>query len=246
MKKFTTGIWICSYNKTNLEIILESNNFDWLTIDLEHSAISLSECYDLVSFIQSHKKECFVRMNDLNKSAMKKILDFGVDGLILPMVKDENDLKNIIDASYYPPLGSRGTGLFRAQRHGNKFEKYVQESYNKTKIILQIEHIDAIENLEIFLKSDKVYGFVIGPYDLSASLGTPGDFESEDFVNALNKFENLCLESEKNVGFHLAHPDIKKYKTLKKKGYNFIGYSTDIILFQEKINSVSKDLKSAI
>ncbi len=243
MKKFTQGIWICSYNKINLEIIIESNIYDWFTIDLEHSALSISECYDLVSFIQAHKKECYVRMNDLNNSSIKKILDFGVDGLILPMVKNENDLNSIIESVYYPPQGSRGTGLFRAQRHGNKFKEYVDETINKTKLILQIEHIEAINNLECFLKSDNVYGLLIGPYDLSSSLGKPGNFESNDFIEALDRFEKLCLNSKKNIGFHLPHPDIEKFKSLKAKGYNFIGFSTDIILFQEQINLIAESLK---
>lgn len=243
MKKFTKGIWICSYNKTNLEIIIESNIFDWFTIDLEHSALSVNECFDLVSFIKAHKKECFVRMNDLNHSSIKKILDFGVDGLILPLVKNKEDLSSIIDSVYYPPKGSRGTGLFRAQRHGNKFKEYVDYEIHKTKIILQIEHIEAINNLECFLENDDVYGLLIGPYDLSASLGMPGNFESNEFIHAIDRFEKLCLESKKNIGFHLPHPNIEKYKSLKDKGYNFIGYSTDIILFQEQINLISKDLK---
>ena len=242
MKSFSIGTWICSYNTINLEILLKSNKFDWFTVDLEHSALNSSECFDIISFIQSNKKDCFVRMNDLNKAEIKKILDFGVNGLILPMVKDENDLKNIIDAAFYPPVGSRGTGLFRAQEHGNFFEEYVSNSFNDTKIILQIEHIDAINNLEIFLKNEHVHGFIIGPYDLSASLGKPGDFHCEDFKNAIAKFETLCLNSPKHVGYHIPFLDFDKLIELKDKGYNFIGYSTDVIMFQSQVNSIAIDL----
>ena len=155
MKKNSIGTWICSYNMINLEILTNSE-FEWFTIDLEHSAMSLDQCFSIVSFVKSSsKKSCFVRMSDLNQSNIKRALDFGVDGIILPMVKDENDIKKIIDAAHYPPVGSRGTGLFRAQVHGDNFETYIKNSYKNTKIIIQIEHIDAINNLEILLKDKR-------------------------------------------------------------------------------------------
>ncbi|SVD03188.1 uncharacterized protein METZ01_LOCUS356042, partial [marine metagenome] len=140
----------------------------------------------------------------------------------------------------------RGTGLFRAQGHGDKLEDYIKESYKNTKIIIQIEHIDAIENFHTFLKYDAINGFIIGPYDLSASLGKPGDFENKKFKNAIEKFESLCSKTEKDMGYHMAFPDSKKLKGLLKSGYNFIGYSTDILLFKTQIDVVNKDISNCV
>ena len=246
MKKNSIGTWICSYNMINLEILTNSE-FEWFTIDLEHSAMSLDQCFSIVSFIKSStKKSCFVRMSDLSQSNIKRVLDFGVDGIILPMVKDQNDIKNIIDAAHYPPVGSRGTGLFRAQEHGDNFENYIKNSYENTKIIIQIEHIDAINNLEVLLKEKHINGLIIGPYDLSASLGEPGNFESEKFKNAITKFEDLCSNTDKDMGYHIAFPDTDKLKNLLNSGYNFIGYSTDILLFKAQIDVVNKDLLTIV
>ncbi len=246
MKKNKIGTWICSYNLIYLDILIKSD-FEWFTIDLEHSGLTMDQCLNLVLFIKSSSnKECYVRMSDLDKSSIKRVLDFGVDGIILPMVKDNNDLIDIIDSSFYPPLGSRGTGLFKAQEHGDNFENYIKKSYTETKIILQIEHIEAIKNLEIFLKNDHVYGLIIGPYDLSASLGSPGNFKSEDFIKSLKKFEELTLKSKKEMGFHLAEPNPIKLSDLIKSGYTFIGYSTDILLFKNKIDQINKDISSFV
>jgi 2-dehydro-3-deoxyglucarate aldolase len=246
LKKNSIGTWICSYNMINLEILINSE-FEWFTIDLEHSAMTLDQCFSIVSFVKSSsKKSCFVRMSDLNQSNIKRVLDFGVDGIILPMVKDENDIKKIIDAAHYPPVGSRGTGLFRAQVHGDNFESYIKNSYKNTKIIIQIEHIDAINNLEILLKDKYINGLIIGPYDLSASLGEPSNFESEKFKNAITKFEELCSKTNKDMGYHIAFPDQNKLKDLLDSGYNFIGYSTDILLFKNQIDRVNKDLLNSV
>jgi 2-dehydro-3-deoxyglucarate aldolase len=245
-KQKSIGTWICSYNSINLEI-LKNSKFDWFTVDLEHSAMTLDMCFNIISYIKSSStKLCFVRMSDLNQSNIKRVLDFGADGIIIPMVKDKNDIENIIDAAHYPPLGSRGTGLFRAQGYGDKLEDYIKESYKNTKIIIQIEHIDAIENFHTFLKYDAINGFIIGPYDLSASLGKPGDFENKKFKNAIEKFESLCSKTEKDMGYHMAFPDSKKLKRLLKTGYNFIGYSTDILLFKTQINVVNKDISNCV
>ena len=246
MSKTSIGTWICSYNLTYLEILTKSD-FKWFTIDLEHSGLTLENCLNIVTFIKSSsKKKCYVRMGNLDKSRIRRVLDFGVDGVILPMVKNKDDLSNIIDASFYPPIGTRGTGIFRAHEHGNNFSSYIDNSYNETRIFLQIEHIEAIENLNVFLESDRVYGLIIGPYDLSASLGDPGNFSSNKFLNALNKFEELALTSQKEIGYHLAFPDKNRLKELINLGYSFIGYSTDILLFNDRLKSINKEIKSFV
>mgnify|MGYP001181160193 CR=1 FL=1 len=242
-KNKSIGTWICSFNLINIEILINSSSFDWFTIDLEHSALTLSECYNIVSYLKANDKKCYVRMSDHNPSNISRVLDFGVDGIIVPMVKNLDEVESIIQAAHYPPRGSRGTGLFRAQQHGDEFSSYVSNANKKIEIILQIEHFEAIKNLNGFIKCKEVNGFILGPYDLSASINQPGNFTNPEFKSLVKSYEKLCLNSSKKMGYHLPFPDFKKLKNLVDKGYNFIGLSTDILLFKNQINTIRSEIK---
>lgn len=241
-KTNSVGTWICSQNLINLEILVDSSNFDWFTIDLEHSALTLSDCYNIVSFLKNNNKKCYVRMSDHNASNISRVLDFGVDGIIVPMVKNLDEVEKIIHASYYPPRGSRGTGLFRAQKHGDKFSSYVSKANRTIEIILQIEHFEAINNLNEFIECKEIDGFILGPYDLSASINQSGNFDNPEFKSLVKLYEKACLKSSKKMGYHLPFPDFNKLKKLINKGYNFIGLSTDLLLFKNQIDSVGLEI----
>ena len=182
-KNISIGSWI-TLGHTSIAEIMCNAGFDWLAIDLEHSSITLSQAEEMIRVINLCNVKPFVRLTSNNPDQIKRVLDAGAEGIIVPMVNSYNDAIKAVDSSYYPPIGKRSVGLARAQKYGIGLNEYIKWKRKNFTLIVQIEHVDAIGNLEEIFSIEKIDGYLIGPYDLSASLGIPGDFKTK-FLRAL-------------------------------------------------------------
>ena len=171
-KKYKIGTWIITNSPASVDVISKSG-FDFVCIDLEHSSISYEELNSLLIILDKNKVESFVRVSSNNQTEIKKVLDLGAKGIIVPMINNQSDAIRAVSYTYYPKRGQRGIGLSRAQEYGYNFKNYLKTA-NKIKLIFQIETIQAIQNLEKILKVKGFNGTMIGPYDLSSSLGKLG------------------------------------------------------------------------
>ena len=198
--RFKLGTWITSFNPSALEIISELK-FDWICVDMEHSTINFDQLSILISIIQKSKIEAWVRVGNNELLEIKKSLDLGVDGIIIPMIKSEEEAKNAVKFSRYPPVGIRSYGYCKANKYGVKFNQYLKKNRN-LKLILQIEHIEAIENLEKILSVKNIDGTFIGPYDLSGSINQPGNLNSKKMKKLINIYEKISIREKKPMGFH--------------------------------------------
>tara|TARA_E500000178_G_scaffold46812_1_gene42033 strand:- start:6749 stop:7480 length:732 start_codon:yes stop_codon:yes gene_type:complete len=242
MKKFFLGSWITIDNVSVVEV-MASSGFDWLCVDLEHTVIDYKELQLMISTINSCKLKSYVRVSSNDETCIKRSLDCGADGIIVPQIKNLDDAKLAINHTFYRPIGKRGvSAAARAQNYGFGFKEY-QEKSKSIKLILQIEHIEAINNLEDILKLKEISGTFIGPYDLSASLGSPGDFNNIKVKKALKKFKDLNKNSNKLVGYHVIEPDAKKVKEKVKEGYSFIAFSWDMYFLGSICRENIKKLK---
>jgi 2-dehydro-3-deoxyglucarate aldolase len=158
-------------------------------------------------------------------------------------VNSAKDAQKAVNSVKYPPVGHRGVGLARAQGYGFDFENYRDVKTKDIKLIVQIEHINAINELDAILKIDGVDGTFIGPYDLSGSLGKPGQWDEPEVVAALKVYEKTVKKYDKWVGFHVVPPDYKLVLEKKKKGYNFIAFSFDAYFLGQTIRDQLKHLK---
>ena len=224
----TIGSWI-TLNHPSIVEIMSDFGFDWLCVDLEHSVIDYYQAQLLISTIQSKGIKAYVRVGENNDRIIKRVLDAGADGIIVPMIKNKDDALKVVSSVKYPPKGRRGVGLARAQKYGFGFEKYKNSVADRIKIILQIEHIDAIKNLDEILKIDGVDGSFIGPYDLSGSMGKPGRFNDSDVIEIVKKYEEIAKKYDKYIGYHVIQPDYKLVLDKIKSGYNFIAFSLDTL-----------------
>ena len=240
MKKYTLGSWI-TLNHPSIAELMSDCGFDWLCIDLEHSVIDYYEAQLLISTIQLKGLKAYVRVGKNNDLVIKRVLDAGADGIIVPMVNSVKDAIDAINSVKYPPIGKRGVGLARAQGYGFDFDNYKNGKANKIKLIVQIEHVDAVNNLNEILDLDGVDGTIIGPYDLSGSIGKPGDYNVE---LVLNKYENIAKKSKKLMGFHVIQPDHNLVKEKLKKGYNFIAFSLDTLFLGSIAKSEINKIKA--
>ena len=238
----TIGSWITINNESVVEVLSETG-FDWLCIDMEHSSIDFNDTQKLILTIQSKNLKAFVRVGKNDSLLIKRVLDSGADGLIVPMVNSKHDVDNIINSSFYPPIGKRGVGLARAQGYGFNFETYKNQKQKEIKIIVQIEHVDAIKNLDEILDNKYIYGSIIGPYDLSGSMGKPGNYDDNDILELLKKYESTAKKFKKKIGFHVIKPDHNLVYEKIKDGYDFIAFSLDTIFLGQMPRNELEKLK---
>jgi 2-dehydro-3-deoxyglucarate aldolase len=242
MQKVQIGTWI-TIGHPSIAEIMASADFDWVCVDLEHSVIDYYEAQLLIAAIQSKGKMAYVRVGANDPTIIKRVLDAGAEGIIVPMVCNAEDARRAVDAVRYPPIGKRGVGLARAQGYGATFEEYKNSKAKDIKLIALIEHIDAIKNLGEILETDGIDGSFIGPYDLSGSLGKPGRYDEPDVQAAMSEYEKVAGEYDKWIGSHVVPPDHELVQEKIDKGYNFIAFSVDELFLGEMCRGELKKIK---
>lgn len=226
-KKVSLGCWLTLAHPAIAEI-MSNAGFDWIAVDLEHSVININEAEELIRIIDLCGVTPLVRLTSNNEEQIKRVMDAGACGIIVPMVKTVEDVNKAINSIKYPPKGTRGVGLARAQGYGNQFDDYFDWQDENSVVIIQIEHIEAVNNLEELFNISGVDGYIIGPYDLSASMGIPGQFEDQLFLSAMERIKNVASEYKIVGGIHIIEPSNEQLELRVNEGYKFIAYSLDI------------------
>jgi len=241
--KLTIGSWISLAHPAIAEIMADIG-FDWLVIDLEHSVISLREAEELIRIINLRGVTPLVRLTSNDSNLIKRVMDAGAFGIVVPMVNNREDAIQALSSMKYPPSGIRGVGLARAQGYGTKFKEYLDFSKKETILIVQIEHIDAVDNLEEILQVEGVDGYIVGPYDLSCSLGEPGRFDSRSFLKAIARIEKVAKKLGVYGGTHIVEPDEFELKKRIMDGQKFIAYSVDFRVLDSTFRSGLRSVES--
>ena len=200
--KLTIGSWLTIPHQAVIEV-MGTAGFEWLTIDIEHTSIGLETAQNLIALIQSNGMEALIRVSSNEEVTIKRIMDAGANGIIVPMIKSGEEAERAVSYLRFPSMGIRGVGLARAQHYGIGFNSYLDWLKTNSILITQIEHIDGVNDIENILRVDGVDGIIIGPYDLSASMGKPGDFNDKEVLEAIEYVKSKTLESKKTLGFHV-------------------------------------------
>lgn len=241
------GAWVMSRDPITIEVIANSN-IDWIAIDLEHAPISVCQAADLIRVGSLCGKSVLVRTSDHNTTTIKKVLDAGAVGIIVPDVRSPDQIKKIIESTRYPKIkngtiiGNRGVGLARAQGYGRSFQSYYNDINDQIVVIPQIEHIQAVEHAYDIAMMDGVDALFIGPYDLSASMGQPGQIGSKEVTSAIEKIKTESLRAEKQAGIHCVAPNIAQTLEYVKNGWNLVAFSSDIFIIRDAIDDVCKQV----
>ena len=221
------GSWITLAHPAIAEIMAMAG-FDWLAVDMEHSVITIREAEELIRVIDLAGVVPLVRLTSNNSDQIKRVMDAGAHGIIVPMVNSARDAINAVEAIKYPPMGKRGIGLARAQGYGTRFQEYFNWEKAGSTVIVQVEHIDAVNNLEEIFSIDGVDGYIIGPYDLTGSMGISGQFEHPDFLSAMEKIQFVANKMNMTGGIHVIEPEPDQLKQRVEEGFRFIAYSLDV------------------
>lgn len=225
--ELTIGSWLTIGHASIAEIIANAG-FDWLVIDLEHTTISIEQAGELIRVIDLCGVAPLVRLTSNHPDQIKRVMDAGAHGIVVPMVNSVDDAVRAVTSTRYAPRGTRGVGLARAQKYGSGFDDYLKWQEEGPVVIVQIEHQDALNQLEAILTVPGVDGFIIGPYDLSCSMGMPGEFERQEFKETMNRILSTGLKLKCPAGLHIVEPDVSRLQQMIAEGYSFIAYSVDM------------------
>ncbi len=205
----TLGSWI-TLGHPGIAEIMANAGFDWLAVDLEHSVIAIDTAGDLIRVIDLCGVAPLVRLTSNLPDQIKRVMDAGAQGIIVPMVNSAMDAQQAVASVRYAPSGNRGVGLARAQGYGPRFQEYLAWQRDSAVVVVMIEHKDAIRNLRDILAVPGVDAFFIGPYDLSCSLGFPGQFEHSEFLAAMAEILRIGADSGVMAGIHVVEPDLER------------------------------------
>lgn len=198
--------------------------FDWVWIDLEHAPLSLDRVRQHVQAIAG-RVGTVVRVPWNDPVSIKQVLDLGCDGVLVPQVKTADEARRAVAAAHYPPAGGRSVGIARAQQYGMALQDYVLTANDRVTVMLQIEHIDAVPNVADILAVPGVDAIVFGPYDLSASMGLPGQFAHPDVAAVIGTLAAAC--NDRRMPWGAFAPDVERAQAHLAGGATVIALGTD-------------------
>lgn len=232
------GTMVCLPSPSVAEILADVG-FDWLFVDTEHGAI---EHNDIVSIVNAARScPCVVRVPDHSEVAIKSVLDLGVAGIIVPLVNSADEAARIVSLAKYPPQGRRSVGIARAQGYGFHFADYVKRANDETAVILQIEHIDGVKNVDAILAVEGIDAILLGPYDLSASLGKIGQITDPEVVAAIETVKAAVAAKGLPLGLFGVTADA--LATSFAMGYSLLAVGTDTIFLGTAAREAYRKLK---
>lgn len=235
----TIGTWL-QYPSPDVAETMARAGYDWVAADLEHASFGMAALPDIFRAVECGGALPFARLPEASKSWIKAALEAGAQGLIFPMIESGEQLAEAIDLATYPGQDSwrgdgsaaaayRGVGFCRANNFGKDFGAYREFTAPNIFIVAQIEHIRAVENIDAILSHKRLDAIMVGPYDLSGSMGLTGDFESVRFQEAMNRIAAACKRHKIIMGCHVVTPDPKALGGEIRRGSQFIAYGIDTV-----------------
>ena len=218
------GTWLSTGNCLIAESLLSLGCFNWIALDNEHSSFTSNEILNITQIASARDIDVVVRVEEPNPFKIRKLLDMGVWGIMLPNVRNTEQISHLEEHLFFPPRGRRGFGLVRQNEWGDKIS--AQKTLEPF-MIAQIESLEGAANAESIASLSFISSLFIGPYDLSCSAGEVGNFTSEKFLSAVKQIETQSLMKGKVLGIH-TQSDLNTLEKAIDKKYSLLSYSYDI------------------
>ena len=224
--------------------IFAAAGYDFVFIDMEHGNYSMETVADLIRGCKSVGVAPVIRVPHLETHFISRVFDAGAEGIMVPMTSRREQAERIVRYSKFTPLGARGFGNQTGQTdyQVRKTVEFMKEANENTFIVAQIETKEAIENIEEILDVEGIDVGLIGPNDLSISLGVPDLMGSEVMTQAIDRVVKAAKKKKKASGMHIGSIDaLKKWRS---KGMTVLAYSTDIGFMYSASKSALDQLKA--
>lgn len=229
------GHMIIEFCTRGMAKILAQTDIDFTIIDTEHSAFSSSDVANLIAWFQATDIAPFVRVPQIEYHLIARILDAGALGIMVPNVKTGEQAKAIVDAAKYAPLGDRGIMLGNAN---TSFETvtpstFLSEANENTTIICQIESVQGLENLEDIAATPGVDVLWLGHFDLTQSMGIPGQFDNQRFLDAMKLVVDTAAKHDLRSGIQPSN--LAMAQEWMEMGFNVISYGADSPVYMKAL-----------
>lgn len=235
-----TGILLSLPSPEIAEICAEAG-FDWLFIDMEHGLLDIATVQRMIQAVAG-RSACIVRVPANEPAWIAKALDAGADGLIFPHISRAEEAREVISAARYSPEGTRSIGLARAQGYGLRVADCLNRANQEIVLIAQAEHIDAAANIEEILAVDGVDAVFIGPFDLSASLGIPGQTAETRVQHAIGRIRRAC--AVRGVPSGIFCRDAASARALAADGFTLICAGADGLHLGNAVRELLADIRA--
>ena len=238
------GCWT-SIGHPSIAEIFAKNGTDFIAVDMEHSATSLEQAQQIITASQGEGARCLVRVSSHNGEQIRRILDSGADGILVPTVAREEEVARIADWFLYPPEGKRGYGVGRAQGYGFSFARYTSGWNRRGILLIQIENIEGVETAERLLAHPAVDGAMVGPYDISGSLGIPGQLDHPRVQEACAEIIRACRKQGKACGTQIVEPTPARVRAALQRGYTFVMLASDVFILWKWGEGMGKIIRAS-
>lgn len=238
-RQVSLGAWMQIGHCAVAEILARAG-FDWVCVDLEHGAIDLETTTDIFRALDAFDCVPVARLPLNDPVWIHRTLDAGARGLIIPMVKTAAEAESAISEAKYPPRGTRGYGYSRANMHGMDFAESIATANDEIAMVMQIEHKDAIANLQAILDVPGVDGLFIGPLDLSGSMGITGQLDHPQMIAALETYRSVCMQRKVSAGMHIVRPNPDNIRGAIEQGYTLIALGLDNVFLDDSSRACLK------
>ena len=232
----------CSIPSAVTAEMMSMNDFDSITIDMQHGLVDYQTALNMLQVISGSGKTPMVRVPWNEPGIIMKSLDAGALGIICPMINTPEDAISFVGATRYAPVGHRSSGPTRALMvHG---PNYHNDANDNIISMAMIETVEALDNVDKIAATDGLTGIYIGPSDLSISMGfNPGlDRVEPEMIDAINKIENACKKNNIKVGIHCLSPSYLKDKL--SNGYDLATLASDIRIYAEGLSNKLKEARA--
>lgn len=233
------GLWAMLGGGASIEA-LASLEPDWIVLDAEHGAFSYEDCFALLQAIGSSGATPLVRVPAPEQIPIKRVLDFGAMGVIIPQIRDAAEVARAVAWCRYPPGGTRGLGPTRPSGYYRKLGDYFATANDEIAVIAQIETREAAENLESILAVPGLDAVLIGPGDLAVALGHYPDIDGEPMQAEVARILAVCAAAGVPCGYYcLAGEDARRRAD---QGFRFISVNSDVSAL---LGTLASDLETA-
>lgn len=229
------GAWLSSGSPVNAEA-MASMGFHWLCVDMEHGSTDISQIEAVFVAAERHGAAPVVRIGSLDGHLARRLLDLGAQGIIVAAVDDADRFRDFANHCYYAPDGHRGVGLSRCNQWGDTFEEY--NANFRPILVPMIESAGGIMAAQALAALAEVDALFLGPYDLSSSLGSAGDFDAKPYKESVVRVRQACADNAKAAGIHQVTPDENELRAWINEGFRLIAYGTDVIAMRHALSGV--------
>lgn len=199
--------------------------FDYLWIEAEHAPTNFAQAQMMIQAVGG-RCPCVVRVPENKEVWLKKALDIGCDGIVIPQVKTAAEAREAVEACLYPPAGRRSVGVGRAHGYGMRFQEYVSRINEELVIIVQIEHIEGVRNLEAIAAVPGIDALLVGPFDLSGSMNLLGQITHPEVQAAIERVRAHCQAINIPAGIFAINAEAAK-KAIGQ-GFNLLALGMDV------------------